>query len=122
DLIDTRTSTAFLLSDSEKSLGFVLVGLRIDYVEGATTNPVCYIEGIYIEPDYRRHGYARLLIKEAEKWGKDMNCSQIASDAEINNLTSIEFHKGMGFKEANRVVCFIKDLDSSDHDQHHLIH
>ncbi|GAB5401213.1 MAG: hypothetical protein Aureis2KO_27980 [Aureisphaera sp.] len=79
-------------------------------IEGTTTSPVCYIEGIYVAPNYRRKGYADLLIKKAETWGKRMKCKEIAPDAEILNDASIALHKNAGFKEINRIVCFAKTL------------
>ena len=108
--ISDTTHTAFLLTVNTKSVGFVLVSLRTDFVEGTKSKPVCYIEGIYVEPPHRRKGYAELLIQKAEHWGKEMNCTEIASDAEINNMASIAFHKRIGFKEINRVVCFAKAI------------
>ena len=35
----------------------------------------------------------------------------IASDCELENETSIAFHKRSGFKEAGRIVCFVKPLN-----------
>lgn len=39
--------------------------------------------------------------------------TEIASDAELNNTNSIEFHKSIGFKEVNSVVCFTKTINVS---------
>ncbi|MDC8003666.1 GNAT family N-acetyltransferase [Aureisphaera galaxeae] len=108
--IEDVGKSAFLLKVADKDAGFVHVSLRNDYVEGTTTKPVCYLEGIYIEPEYRRKGYAELLMQQAEQWGKQMNCTEIASDAEIGNEASIALHKHVGFKEINRIVCFAKRI------------
>jgi aminoglycoside 6'-N-acetyltransferase I len=35
---------------------------------------------------------------------------ELASDTEISNTQSIEIHKKLGFKETERVVCFLKKL------------
>lgn len=109
-IIHDNNQTAFLLTTDKQATGFVLVSLRYDYVEGATSKPICYVEGIYIEPLERKRGLARLLVEKAESWGKLKNCKEIASDTEIGNFASIDFHKSIGFKEVNRVVCFIKNI------------
>ena len=36
--------------------------------------------------------------------------NELGSDAEIDNINSIEAHKKLGFKEVKRVVCFLKKL------------
>lgn len=58
----------------------------------------------------RRRGIAGLLVKKAEEWGKTKGCSEIGSDCELGNYLSIDFHKGIGFEEANRLVCFMKKI------------
>jgi aminoglycoside 6'-N-acetyltransferase I len=50
-------------------------------------------------------------VKRAEDWGKQMGCTEIASDAEVGNLDSLAFHKRLGFREVNRVVCFVRDIN-----------
>lgn len=91
--------------------GFIQLSLRTDYVEGAETSPTGYIEGIYVKPEYRRKGIARKLVAEGEKWFKAQGCRQVGSDIYIDNQTSYEFHTGIGFQEAGRLIAFIKNLD-----------
>ena len=38
----------------------------------------------------------------------------LASDSEISNSKSIQFHFRAGFEEVNRIVCFIKKLESKN--------
>ncbi len=51
-------------------LGFINLSLRHDYVEGSSSSPVGYIEGIYVKPKYRKQGVAKKLVKQAENWAK----------------------------------------------------
>lgn len=91
-------------------IGFTQCQLRNDYVEGTSTTPVGYLEGIFIMKNYRNRGYARGLLNECEMWAKDNGCKEFASDCEIDNNDSFKFHKTMNFTEANRVICFTKKL------------
>lgn len=81
-----------------------------DYVEGAESSPVCYVEALYVKDTFRKSGIARQLCNRAEVWAKSKNLTQIASDTEIDNAASIAFHNKIGFREANKIVCFIKGL------------
>ncbi len=109
-ILASGKDTCFLYRDGETAAAFVCLSLRSDYVEGSENLPVAYVEAIYVKPPYRKKGLATLLIKEAEAWAVFMGCSQLASDAEADNTLSHIFHCKTGFKEVNRIVCFIKNI------------
>lgn len=91
-------------------VGFAQCGLRHDYVEGTESSPVGYLEGIFVKEEYRKQGYARELSAVCERWAKEQGCTEFASDCELSNTESFNFHISMGFEEANRVICFTKRL------------
>ncbi len=106
-----RTDSAvFLLMDGSDAVGFAQCALRRDYVEGTDTCPVAYLEGIYVDAPYRHRGNARCLVSACEQWGREMGCSEFASDCEMSNDASLAFHLKLGFEEANRIICFTKHL------------
>ncbi|MBD5082168.1 MAG: GNAT family N-acetyltransferase [Ruminococcaceae bacterium] len=109
NISDSRTQF-FLKYEDNIPIGFAQCQLRCDYVEGTSTTPVGYLEGIFIKEEYRRKGYARELLAECEAWAREKGCREFASDCEIDNDDSFHFHKAMNFKEANRIICFTKDL------------
>ncbi len=92
-------------------VGFAQCQLRYDYVEGTHSSPVGYLEGIFVAPEYRHKGYARELLHECERWAKEKGCLEFASDCELDNISSLNFHMSIGFEEANRVICFRKELN-----------
>ena len=91
-------------------VGFAQCQVRYDYVEGTETTPVGYLEGIFVADSYRNRGYAKELLNKCEVWAKDKGCKEFASDCEIGNEVSFQFHKAMNFTEANRIICFTKKL------------
>lgn len=101
-------AVVFIKIVDEKPIGFAQCQLRTDYVEGTETSPVGYLEGIFILEEYRHKGYAKELLKACEQWAKDKNCSEFASDCELDNHNSYKFHIAAGFIEANRIICFKK--------------
>lgn len=107
----TREDAAVILAtDENTAIGFAQCGLRHDYVEGTSGGPVGYLEGIFVSPAYRRSGVAAQLTAACENWAKGMGCREFASDCELENAESIAFHRGLGFAEVNRIVCFVKRL------------
>ena len=114
DLIEERAAghlgNEFLYYRDNKAVSFISLSLRHDYVEGTDSSPVGYIEGIFVKPDYRGNGIAREMIDFAKKWAISNGCIELASDCEIGNNDSRNFHNRAGFKEANIIVCFTMDL------------
>ncbi len=103
-------AVCFIQYIDDKSIAFAQCQLRRDYVEGTESSPVGYLEGIFVSEGYRKKGYAAELLSECEKWAKEKGCSEFASDCELDNTDSLRFHLALGFEEANRIICFRKDL------------
>ena len=109
-IIENENSAVLLMTAGNKPIGFAQCQLRHDYVEGTDSSPVGYLEGIYIAEDYRRQGCARKLLGKCQVWAKEQGCTEFASDCELDNESSYKFHMKMGFVEANRIICFTKQL------------
>ena len=100
----------FLYLDDGKPAAFLSLSLRSDYVEGTNSRLTGYVEGLYVRPEFRRKGIAGKMIKHAKRWSEEFGCTELASDCTIDNEASQAFHKEMGFKETNRIVCYIATL------------
>lgn len=100
----------FVASQNDELVGFLHMSLRNDYVEGATTYPVAYMEGVFVEPAFRKQDIARSLAAVGEEWAKAKGCTEIASDAELDNTNSQLFHQKIGFEIVNQIVSFIKKV------------
>ena len=109
-LLADADAAVFLAFSDEAASGFAQCQLRSDYVEGTSSSPVGYLEGIFVLPDYQRQGIARALLTACENWAKLHGCSEFASDCELSNSESLLFHLNVGFHEANRIICFTKKL------------
>ena len=103
----------FLYFFDKKAVAFISLSLRQDYVEGTRTSPVAYIEGLYVNPDYRNRGIARKLVSYAKKWAYEKNCQELASDTELVNQSSQKFHEMVGFTKANTIVCYTMKISKS---------
>lgn len=110
NLKSRKSKTILIKNENGEYLGFINLTLRTDYVQGAKSTPVAYVEGIFIKPKYRKQGIAKILIKEAERWAKKKGCKELGSDAEIENISSQNFHTNLGFKKTGVNVHFIKKI------------
>ena len=109
-LIKSKYAIIYVAEIENKIIAFAQFELRFDYVEGTNTSPVGYIEGIFVKEEYRNKGIASKLIKNGELWAKQQGCKQMASDCELLNKGSIDFHTKNGYVEVNKIVCFKKEI------------
>jgi aminoglycoside 6'-N-acetyltransferase I len=97
-------------ASSGEVVAFAEASLRRDYVNGCETSPVAFLEGIFVTALNRRAAVARDLVAAVAAWARAQGCSELASDALLDNLNSHAFHEAIGFEETERVVCFRKWL------------
>ncbi|WP_375586058.1 GNAT family N-acetyltransferase [Cyclobacterium xiamenense] len=93
------------------AIGFSIFSIREDYVEGADKTPTGYLEGIYVEPQFRKNGIAKRFLQMGEQWLKTKNCTQIGSDTWLTDIESRKFHKKIGFWEEDELVHFLKNIE-----------
>ena len=110
DYIGSDNSAVFFACADGQPVGVALCALRHDYVEGCETSPVGYLEGVSVKDACRHRGIARSLVAECEQWALEQGCTEFASDCELTNAASLDFHLSVGFQEANRIICFRKAL------------
>lgn len=110
EYMEYKEKTVLIAKEEGQLCGICFVSLRHDYVEGTESSPVGYLEGIYVTEDKRGLGLARALLQSAQGWAKEMGCREFASDCELGNTESLKFHLACGFQEANRIICFVKEL------------
>ena len=102
---------ATLVAEIEKGklCGFLEAGTR-PYAEKCQSSPVGYIEGWWVDPEYRKHGCGAALAEAAEDWARSLGLSEMASDADLANTLSHNAHRALGYSEVQRIVCFRKSL------------
>lgn len=105
-------AVSFLAVDDDAGyVGLVDAELRRDYVEGTTSSPVWYVEGIYVAPEARSRGVGAGLIGCIEDLARSQGYREIASDCELDDTDSERFHKAVGFREALRTINLVKRFD-----------
>lgn len=108
---DERAACFLAWSDEGKAIGLLELTLR-DFVDGCLGGAVGYIDGIYLDPDYRGQGRGPELIAFAEDWCVSQGCRHMATDAEVANTAAQAFYRRLGFTERWQVVGFTKPLQA----------
>jgi aminoglycoside 6'-N-acetyltransferase I len=99
-----------VLDEDGNPVGFAELSIR-HYAEDCVTDRVAYLEGWYVDKGFRRRGFGRALVKAAESWARKHGCVEFGSDALLENESSREAHRALGFDETVQIRCFRKTLD-----------
>lgn len=106
----TRYANFIAKSADGQALGFAEASIRKDYVNGTETSPVGYLEGLFVWPEARNQGVARLLIEAVSEWAAAKGCTELASDTQPENVVSQKAHVRLGFVETERAVFFSRRI------------
>ena len=102
--------TGFLaFSDDGEPIGLIDARIR-NYAEGAPNLRAAYVEDLWVQPEYRRIGVARLLLAAVEEWARAEGFDWLGSDTTPDNQLSRDWHRRMGFDEVEQLVVFGKRL------------
>ncbi|MBA3354096.1 MAG: GNAT family N-acetyltransferase, partial [Blastocatellia bacterium] len=93
DILDHHESQYVLFAEVGRGrlVGFLEASIR-PYVEDCQTDHVGYLEGWFVEAEYRQSGVGAELVRQAEIWARERGCTEMASDAEIGNDLSLTAH------------------------------
>jgi aminoglycoside 6'-N-acetyltransferase I len=91
-------------------VGFIEAGLRSCADGCDMSRPVGYVEGWYVAENYRRAGIGLALLRAAEDWAREQGCTEMASEALLENILSQDVHRAAGFTEVDRAVKYRKTL------------
>lgn len=106
--IDNPDQVSFVAEADGRLIGFAEIGVR-SYAEGAD-GPAGYLEGIWVDDQWRRHGVATALADAGAAWVRSRGLGHLGSDALLDNEASRAWHHSVGFKEVERLVVFAKRI------------
>ena len=106
---DPESQLVLVAAEGDRLIGFLEVSIR-HFAEDCETDNVGYLEGWYVEPDFRRTGIGRGLVASAEAWARGSGCVEMASDAELGNEESLTAHTQLGYVETSRLIHFRKEI------------
>ena len=103
------SATAYIAWQCPKAVGFAEYSVR-PFANGCHSKPVPFLEGIWVDPEYRNQGIGAALIAHIEAVARAAGHWELGSDVDIGNAASLKAHENWGFEETERVVYFRKSL------------
>lgn len=101
-----QTGFKFVIKDNDEKV--------IGGVNGYTTMGTMFIEGLWVAETYRRQGYGKKLLQQAEKLAKERRC--VAIQSACFTFQNLEFARNQGFKNYG-----ISDAYPNEVKEHYLI-
>jgi len=108
-ILDSPLRAGYCAEIQGRKIGFAEYNVR-EFANGCVSKPVPFLEGIWVNPEFREQGVARALFSHLERVAKDAGYNEMGSGVLIENQLSIDVHKRFGFEETERVIYFRKDL------------
>jgi aminoglycoside 6'-N-acetyltransferase I len=110
EILAAKDAWGFIAETSENEpLGFAEISIR-KAANGCESQPVPFLEGIWVEPQSRRRRVGARLIAHIEAFLTARGFHELGSDSLIENQAAHEAHARWGFSETERVVYFRKPL------------
>ena len=91
-------------------MGKVVSSVTIIIIKNLTRNmrPYALIENVVTVPEYRKKGYAGLLLKKAVELAKENNCYKIMLLSGSTNEATIKLYKNAGFSDTEKTGYIIR--------------
>ncbi len=94
----------FVLDENGHARAFLWVGLISTMV-----NPcIGYVKNIYVDPDLRRKGWGRELLRLAENWSRERGATCIELDATVHNEEAVRLYQRAGYQTCR--LRMVRDL------------
>lgn len=102
--------SAYVAEVGDDPAGFAEYSLR-DYANGCHSQPVPFLEGIWISENHRSQGIAKALVSYLEQKARMAGFKEFGSDVELSNYPSQLMHERLGFVQTEKVIYYRKVLD-----------
>jgi ribosomal protein S18 acetylase RimI-like enzyme len=94
------------LRQGSMNIACLWLGMAIDQITGIR-HPNIFL--IYVEPDYRRQGIGRELMRQAEVWARLEGYSQISLQVFTTNQPALDLYDSLGYEA--RSISMFRELD-----------
>jgi aminoglycoside 6'-N-acetyltransferase I len=111
-LADPEFNAVFVAIDRDRAAhAFIEASLRMS-AEGCRSHPIGYIEGWYIEPEWRAPGVAGALLARAEAWAASQGCREMAMAVRADEVEARAVQQALGYEEVASLAHYRKELRS----------
>mgnify|MGYP000221087359 CR=1 FL=1 len=100
---------AFCAEEDGALLGFAEYAVR-PWANGCISQPVAFLEGIWVEPAHRHRHVGQALLAHVEAYARQAGFVELGSDVLADNQAGLGFHRNSGFEETETAIYFRKAL------------
>jgi ribosomal protein S18 acetylase RimI-like enzyme len=88
------TEGLFVIDEAGRPRAFLWVGL----ISTMVSPSVGYVKNLYVDPDLRRAGWGRELLRVAENWARERGATRVELDASTCNPTAVRLYEQAGYR------------------------
>lgn len=99
DRLHNENSIIFVAEEGKRVVGYIIA-----FVNNYTyrrVNPICEIENMLVEEEFRGHGVGKALIEAVKHEVKKKSVKRLRVGAIAQNEKAINFYRAQGFKDTN---------------------
>ena len=104
DRFNNKNALIFVAIAENKIVGYILA--LINFYSYRRVNPICDIENLIIEEDYRKNGVGSKLMENVRKAAKEKAAKKLRVNAIAQNKNALSFYRSHGFEDA---VLFLEE-------------
>lgn len=97
--LNNKNSLVFVAEEKYKIVGYIIS--FIDTYPYRRTNPICEIENMFVEEEFRKNGIGGKLIAKVRNEAKKRNVKKLRVGAIAQNENAINFYRSQGFTDVN---------------------
>ncbi len=96
DIYNSDNHKVFILKNTEELLGFILLQIVENHF---TSETICFILEIFVDPKFRGKGIGNRLMELAEKFAEEKKIKKVVLNVANNNKIASSLYKKMGYVE-----------------------
>lgn len=111
--LSNENSIFLFLQNNEETVGYLKLNVEDAQTEESAENAM-EIERIYVRSHYKRKGYGKFLIEQAELFAQKENKKAIWLGVWEENAAALAFYKDRGFVQKSSHSFFMGDDEQTD--------
>lgn len=104
-VLDNSRNFVFVAEEDDTLIGFVTFSVR-DVIR--YPKPIAELDELYVDPQHRKKGLGKELMKHVEEKAKELQCYRIFIESHYDHKAAHAFYESLGY--TNYGYHFIKNL------------
>jgi len=101
-LKQSKHNEVFVAVYQQEVIGWV----GLSYIISLTSAPLCEINGLVVEEQFRGRGVGKMLIEKAKEWSKNKGVNKLRLRCNVKRKEALLFYQKIGFIEVKQQKVF----------------